>query len=268
MSRPLGSGSSPPVLVTPDAQAAKDQQCPSCGRKDGIRYLGSRVATLASVTLGQLFGSPDVAAEEKKTLVFTDSVQDASHRAAFVESRAYALNLRSLVHRAIGADPSTGIGATCESLGRLIEEGARSPSERYALLPTELRDHKRFRPYWTSDDPKPRTRRTVAKRMGFAGILEFGLSTGTGQTLELTGAVTAHVEIENLAAVVDAALAAGPGTTSNWQRCPATTMWWSTKARICTPVTGGCCVAWSPPGRTTCSSARTDTSGSTASGPC
>ncbi|MDQ2709011.1 MAG: heavy metal resistance protein CzcA [Actinomycetota bacterium] len=224
-------GTQVPVLVTPDAQAAKDQQCPSCGRKDGIRYLGSRVATLASVTLGQLFGSPDVAAEEKKTLVFTDSVQDASHRAAFVESRAYALNLRSLVHRAIGADPSTGSGATCESLGRLIEEGARSPSERYALLPTELRDHKRFRPYWTSDDPKPRTRRTVAKRMGFAGILEFGLSTGTGRTLELTGAVTAHVEVENLAAVVDAALAAvarhdvqltldrvGPQRTTAWAR--------------------------------------------------
>ncbi|MDQ3274980.1 MAG: hypothetical protein M3Q39_08125 [Actinomycetota bacterium] len=88
-------------------KATKDEQCPSCGLKDGIRYLGSRVATLASVTLGQLFGSPDVAAAEKKTLVFTDSVQDASHRAAFVESRAYALNLRALLHRAIGSDGCT-----------------------------------------------------------------------------------------------------------------------------------------------------------------
>ncbi|MGH3628585.1 MAG: DEAD/DEAH box helicase, partial [Sciscionella sp.] len=71
-------GTRVPVLVTSDAQAARDGQCPACGLKDGIRYLGSRVATLASVTLGQLFGSPDIAAAEKKTLVFTDSVQDAS----------------------------------------------------------------------------------------------------------------------------------------------------------------------------------------------
>ena len=84
--RPAGPAPTSRCIVTPDAKAAKDEQCPSCGRPDGIRFLGSRVATLASTTLGQLFGSPDIAAEEKKTLVFTDSVQDASHRAAFVRA--------------------------------------------------------------------------------------------------------------------------------------------------------------------------------------
>ena len=29
-----------PVLVTPDAEAAKRQRCPSCGQDDGIRFLG------------------------------------------------------------------------------------------------------------------------------------------------------------------------------------------------------------------------------------
>jgi ATP-dependent helicase YprA (DUF1998 family) len=219
-------GSQVPVLVTPDAQAAKDEQCPSCGAKDGIRYLGSRVATLASAALGQLFGSADIAAQEKKTLVFTDSVQDASHRAAFVESRSYALNLRALLHRAIGAD-----GCSLDAVGDAVVASARSQSERYAVLPPDLRELQRFRRYWSIERPEARVLRAVAKRMGFAATLEFGLSSRTGRTLELTGAVTAHVDADDLARAVEAALAAavrqdvqlaldgvGPGQTVAWAR--------------------------------------------------
>lgn len=193
-----------PVLATPDATAARDGACPSCGRADGIRFLGSRVATLASAMLGQLFGSPDIAAAEKKTLVFTDSVQDASHRAAFVESRAYALNLRALLHRAI---PQAG--CTLDTVGAAVAAGARTPAERFAVLPPDLREHEVFRAYW---DPARRRERYVtefvARRMGFAATLEFGLSSRTGRTLELTGAAAAHVHVADLPRAVDAALAA------------------------------------------------------------
>ncbi len=219
-------GAEVPVLVTPDAQAAKDGQCPSCGLKDGIRYLGSRVATLASVTLGQLFGSSDVTAAEKKTLVFTDSVQDASHRAAFVESRAYALNMRALLHRAIGDGD-----CTLDTLGTAITSSAHTASERYALLPPDLKEHETFRGYWNTDEPEARVRRAVAKRMSFTTTLEFGLSSRTGRTLELTGAVTAHVHVDDLAGAVASALTAvqrqdvqlaldgvGPQRTTAWAR--------------------------------------------------
>ena len=216
-----------PVIVTSDAKAAKDGQCPSCGRPDGIRFLGSRVATLASTTLGQLFGSPDIAAEEKKTLVFTDSVQDASHRAAFVESRAYALNLRALVQRAIGDEGWCSL----DEVGTRIEEAAETPAERYAVLPPDLREHEVFQGYWKKEKPEDYVRRAVAKRMSFAATLEFGLSSRTGRTLELTGATTAHVHVEDIRAVADAALAraarrdvqlaldgAGPEQTVPWVR--------------------------------------------------
>ncbi|QJY49845.1 DEAD/DEAH box helicase [Pseudonocardia broussonetiae] len=220
-------GSEVPVLVTPDAQAARDGQCPSCGRADGIRFLGSRVATLASATLGQLFGSPDIAAAEKKTLVFTDSVQDASHRAAFVESRAYALNLRALLHRAIGHN-----GCTLDALGAAVADGARTPAERYAVLPPDLREHEVFRAFWADDGKRERyVTDFVARRMAFSATLEFGLASRTGRTSELTGAVTAHVHVEDLAAVVDRALTAvarhdlqltldgvGPQRTAAWAR--------------------------------------------------
>src|SRR5699024_12668632 len=35
---------------------ANEQTCPACGEKDGIRFLGTRLATLLSVALTSLFG--------------------------------------------------------------------------------------------------------------------------------------------------------------------------------------------------------------------
>ncbi|MCE3554508.1 DEAD/DEAH box helicase [Pseudonocardia sp. RS11V-5] len=189
-----------PVLVTPDAEAAKEQRCPACGHDDAIRFLGSRVATLASATLGQLFGSPDVAPTEKKTLVFTDSVQDASHRATFVENRAYALNLRALLHRAIGP-----AGTTLDALGAAVEAAAANPAERFAMLPPDLRLHETFAQYWT-EEPSARVRQAVATRMTFAATLEFGLAPLSARTLERTGAATAEVVVPDLDAVVKSAL--------------------------------------------------------------
>ena len=62
---------------------------------DGIRFLGSAVATQLSVTLSNLFGDKNLDAAEKKALMFTDSVQDAAHRAGFVQARSHSLTLRT-----------------------------------------------------------------------------------------------------------------------------------------------------------------------------
>jgi ATP-dependent helicase YprA (DUF1998 family) len=190
-----------PVIITPDDECATKQRCPACGLDDGIRFLGSSVATLASAALGQVFASPDVEEAQKKTLVFTDSVQDASHRAAFIESRAYALNRRSLLLRAVDPD-----GCTLDQVGDAVAATAHTAWERYAVLPPELKGHETFQRYWQDEQVSPGTRAKVAKLMGFAATLEFGLSARLGRTLELTGTATAHVHVEALADVVGAAL--------------------------------------------------------------
>ena len=84
-------------------EAAKRQQCPSCGTNDSIRFLGSSVTTLASVGITQMFGSDFVADGERKLLAFTDSVQDASHRAAFFSGRTHRFNLRATLSGALQA---------------------------------------------------------------------------------------------------------------------------------------------------------------------
>src|SRR5690606_40966986 len=64
---------------------ANDQTGPACGEKDGIRFLGTRLATLLSVSLTSLLGTPGLDLPDKKAPAFSDSAQDAAHRAGFVE---------------------------------------------------------------------------------------------------------------------------------------------------------------------------------------
>ena len=77
------------TLVGPDATNNPPTTCvrrASCRRHP---FMGSAVATQLSVTLSNLFGDKNLDAGEKKALMFTDSVQDAAHRAGFVQARSH-----------------------------------------------------------------------------------------------------------------------------------------------------------------------------------
>ncbi|MCK5666987.1 MAG: hypothetical protein KAI17_26050, partial [Thiotrichaceae bacterium] len=73
--------------------------CPFCHSENGLNILGSRVASLISVMSQQLFGSSFN--EDKQLITFSDSVQDAAHRAGFFTSRTYPLLIRSLLAKVI-----------------------------------------------------------------------------------------------------------------------------------------------------------------------
>jgi ATP-dependent helicase YprA (DUF1998 family) len=185
-----------PVLthVGTDADAlSRDDVCPSCQQHGGIRFLGSAIATLLSVTLSTLFGDPELDAAEKKALVFTDSVQDAAHRAGFVEARSHSLTLRAVLRGALGQAPKT--------LEELVDQAIRDAGDdifaRYRLLPPSLVEHKQFRAFWEAEtlSAVPAAVRTrVRRRLLFDASLEVGLLSRVGRTLEATGAVAVHVE--------------------------------------------------------------------------
>src|SRR5699024_705977 len=160
--------------------------CPSCNADDGIRFLGSAVATQLSVALGALFGSEHLDDAEKKALVFTDSVQDAAHRAGFVGSRSHVLTLRSIMRDHIDADPITlaRLGDT------LLREAGTDPHSRHRILPPDIATREAFAPFWQEPTRlAPRLRDRVLKRLNFDLALEFGLRTTVGRTLEATTSV-------------------------------------------------------------------------------
>jgi ATP-dependent helicase YprA (DUF1998 family) len=192
----LRDGWTLPVLTNvgtdADEQSRKDT-CPSCGQEDGIRFLGSAIATLLSVSLSTLFGSPTLDAREKKALVFTDSVQDAAHRAGFVQARSHTFTLRSALRDAV-ADGALALDALVDEVMRRAGD---DPFARYRILAPDCADRESFAGFWkakTLRSVRASVRSRVRKRLGLDAALEFGLNSRTGRTLELTGSVAVEVE--------------------------------------------------------------------------
>ena len=118
--------------------AARRQQCPSCGTRDAIRFLGSRVTTLASVGITQMFGSEHVADDERKLLAFTDSVQDASHRAAFFSGRTHRFNLRATLSGALQSKGRVPLPRVAEVVITRAENSNHPLDDLFSLVPPDL----------------------------------------------------------------------------------------------------------------------------------
>lgn len=191
-----------PVLVLTGPGAEEDSQkdvCPACNTADGIRFLGSAVATQLSVALSNMFGDADLDADEKKALMFTDSVQDAAHRAGFVQARSHTLSLRSTLRNALGTRASGSSMLTLTELCEaVLDRAGEDPARRYHLLAPDIVEREEFTAYWQPDKPAAQRRtaqRKVARRVQFDIDLEFGLQSRLGRTLELTGSVVAEVDL-------------------------------------------------------------------------
>ena len=226
-----------PVLVYSGEDAeerAKAQQCPSCGEDDAMRFLGSSVATLLSVALSNLFGMDDLDSAEKKTLVFADSVQDAAHRAGFVQSRARAFALRARIWRAVRsfadcsesssssettASSSSSAGVPLSSVAARMVEHARAESEPavraralYELLPPQLKESPRYRAVWEKGAGAAEQRRALAAlqaRLDLDLALQFGDRVDLPRSLVTTGTLSVSVGVDDAVLLSAARAVAG-----------------------------------------------------------
>ncbi len=188
-----------PVLAVLGRDAdddSRDDVCPSCQQRDGIRFLGSAIATLLSVTLTTLFGSGSLDPGEKKALVFTDSVQDAAHRAGFVAARSHTFSLRAAIRDGFSGH-SNELNLP-ELADAIVARAGDDPFRRYRLLPSIYIDDEAMRAFWDPDrrGAVPRdVRDRVRKRLLFDLGAEFGFGSQIGRTLEATNSVTATVNV-------------------------------------------------------------------------
>jgi len=185
----------PVLAITGDdaEEAARDDVCPSCGRAEGIRFVGSAIATQLSVAVTTLFGEPGLDDREKKALIFTDSVQDAAHRAGFVQSRAHVFALRNAISLAVAGNAAPLHFS--DLVDRMIEQ-ADTPGKRFLLLAPEIAEHDNFVDFWNEGSKRrieDKVKRRVRKRLLLDVALEFGLQSRVGRTLELTGTAAAGV---------------------------------------------------------------------------
>lgn len=179
------------------AELSRGEFCPVCLAPDAIRFLGSAISTLTSVAISNIFGTSELNHVEKKALVFTDSVQDAAHRAGFIQSRSHVFTLRNALRSALPAKTTHGLtlDALTHEACALADNG--TAIDRFKLVPPELTHNSRFKPYWDSkatSESRRNAREVVLKRLRFDAAMELGLRARLGRTLELTGSVVAEVD--------------------------------------------------------------------------
>ncbi|WP_327332207.1 DEAD/DEAH box helicase [Streptomyces anulatus] len=186
-------------------RAAKDDRCPACHTDNSIRFLGTAQAALASATVTQLFTGGDIALvpEERKTLLFNDSTQDAAHRAGYVANASYKFSLRSLL--AHNLDESGAPTALNDLIGHVLES-VDDPEALAAVVPPDLHDEpgvdRLLSGRGTGD---ARTWKLIGERLAFATVMEFGLRSRMGRTLELTRTAAAEVVVDQPSRVTDVA---------------------------------------------------------------
>jgi len=77
--------------------------CPECNSVNDMSIIGTRIATLNSVSISQILSSDlDERGEKyRKVLAFTNGVQDAAHQAGFVQARNYRFTFRASLQKVI-----------------------------------------------------------------------------------------------------------------------------------------------------------------------
>jgi DEAD/DEAH box helicase domain-containing protein len=77
------------------------RKCPVCQAHNSLILFGARAASLSAVAIHQLYANPYN--DDKKLIAFSDSVQDAAHRAGFFAARTWQNNIRMAVAKVIHA---------------------------------------------------------------------------------------------------------------------------------------------------------------------
>ena len=184
---------------------ATTHDCPYCAARNGLTILGSRAASLGSVAIGQAFASPFN--DDKKLLAFSDSVQDASHRAGFFGARTYAFNLRRAIQEVA---EQVGEGTPLPTLEQaLIDHWRAELSTLEAYVSTFLAPDMAWLADYEalladgrlpsgSDLPE-----LVDRRLRWELTKEVGYHARIGRTLERAGVSIVHPDPDRVSAAID-----------------------------------------------------------------
>ena len=186
---------------TVDGRARLHRDCPFCGARESLAIVGFRAATLTGVFVDQLFASPW--SDDDRLLCFSDSVQDAAHRAGFLGARTWRTNLRIALRQALG-DAGEPV-PLADVADRAVEHwrGAARMDEA-AWISTFLAPNMEWLHGWdalrkTGKLPeKSDLAELIALRLRWEVVTELGMQARVGRSLPRTGAATAGLDAGRL----------------------------------------------------------------------
>ncbi len=180
--------------------------CPYCGGMDSLTVLGSRAASLISVMNGQLFGSPFN--DDKKVIAFSDSVQDASHRAGFFTARTYRFNFRTALQQCMRETRDIALA----DLPARFDAHWRQRMNEKEFITTFLPPDMEWLEEWdvlrnTGKLPGDSDFLDLfSKRIAWEILSEYGFSARIGRTLERSGVSIAAPDSASIDAAIEQAL--------------------------------------------------------------
>ncbi|QTA83839.1 putative uncharacterized ATP-dependent DEAD/DEAH box helicase [Desulfonema limicola] len=197
---PISGGSTFPVQVVRESKRIEKnnqlvgiRRCPLCKAVDSLMFIGSRAATMASVAIDEMFGS--VLNNDPKLLAFTDSVQDASHRAGFFSARTYHFTFRTALQHIIDDAGAKGLPIT-EAGERLVSFWSENRPGRpgsvrevmATLMPPDLREYAPYLDFRNNPQklhPGTKLQTEFLERLNWEAASEYSLMLTHGRTMEL-----------------------------------------------------------------------------------
>jgi DEAD/DEAH box helicase domain-containing protein len=182
------------------------RECPGCKSRFGLRIIGSRVSVLSSVINSQIFLSKLNPKESKKLLVFSDSVQDASHRAGYYNARTYRFNLRTAIQTYLKESGKEIELADISQkfldywIGKLGEKKVVA-----TFFPSDLKGANCYRALFENrldDELKSELYWMLKRRIDWEFYLEYSLRSQVGRTLEKTLSSCIYSDIENFDGII------------------------------------------------------------------
>lgn len=185
--------------------------CPECNTENTLGIIGTRVATLSSITVSQVLASdldPRVE-KERKILAFTNSVQDAAHQAGFVEARNYRFTFRASLQKVLNqiARPITLKDLQEEFLNYwkvYSDESGQNNEEGYyyRFLPSDYKSKVDLNTdYRANGKFTDGFKKEFDLRMTWEVISEFGYNALIGRTLEKSGASAVKFDSKKISLV-------------------------------------------------------------------
>ena len=166
--------------------------CPYCESNSSLFILGSRAATLSSVAINQLFNS--YFNDDAKLIAFSDSVQDAAHRAGFFGARTYRDVVKAALLKSIASGKHQNFEDLCTHFASDWRKRLQSDTNPdAAFIATFLAPDLAWLRDWeelqqTDQVPKHSDLADfwVSKRLEWEAMLALGLQARTGRSLERT----------------------------------------------------------------------------------
>lgn len=192
-----------------DAKGKNDHICPSCNTRNSLSLVGSRVATMGSISVSQALASDfDESPErDRKVLAFTNSVQDAAHQAGFIEARNYRFTMRASIQRVLNLQtgpvrlPALLSAFKQHWLEYADDQGRRDISAYFnRFFPKDYIGRSEPEDYKQGNSYLPLFIEAFDERIGWEIMNEFGFESQLGRTLEKTGCAGAWLDPERIEA--------------------------------------------------------------------